>query len=119
MAVVSSSLISCFPGMLLRYFMNDLEMALGALLLLVSLLLLQSTHAVFLLEGLHILESLVARNHLTLVFTKSECIHVAVYRGQGQNVYGMSLNKWITRKLMETCLFLHVVILKYEHQLYF
>ena len=29
MAVVSSSLISCFPGMLLRYFMNGLEMALG------------------------------------------------------------------------------------------
>jgi len=30
MAVVSSSLISSFPGMLLRYFMNDLEMVLGA-----------------------------------------------------------------------------------------
>ena len=30
MAVVSSSLISCFPGTLLRYFMNDLEVVLGA-----------------------------------------------------------------------------------------
>jgi len=28
-AVVSSSLISCFPGMLLRYIMNDMEMVLG------------------------------------------------------------------------------------------
>ena len=50
MAVFWSSLTSCFPGMLLTYFLNDLEIVpVAPLLLLVSPLVLHSTCAVFLL----------------------------------------------------------------------
>jgi uncharacterized membrane protein len=49
MAVFCSSLTSSFPGMLLTYFLNDFEIVPVAQLLLVSLLLLHSTCAVFLL----------------------------------------------------------------------
>jgi len=50
MTVFCSSLTSCFPGMLLTYFLNDLEIVpVAPLLLLVSPLVLHSTCAVFLL----------------------------------------------------------------------
>ena len=49
MAVFCSSLTSCFPSMLLTYFLNDFEIVPVALLLLVSPLFLHSTCAVFLL----------------------------------------------------------------------
>ena len=48
-AVFCSSLTSCFPGMLLTYFLNDSEIVPVSLLLLVSPLFLHSTCAVFLL----------------------------------------------------------------------
>ena len=48
MAAFSSSLTSCFPGILLRYFLNDSETDL-TLLLLVSQLFSHSTWAAFLL----------------------------------------------------------------------
>ena len=53
---VFSSLISCFPGMLLRYYLNDLEMVPVVSLVTLSLLLLPSTCAEFLLWSLYILE---------------------------------------------------------------
>jgi hypothetical protein len=49
MAVLCSYLMSCCGGMLLRYFVSDFEMVPVAVLLLVSLLFLHSTCAVFLL----------------------------------------------------------------------
>jgi hypothetical protein len=49
MAIFCSSLTSCFPGVLLTYFLNDFEIVPVALLLLVSPLFLHSTCAVFLL----------------------------------------------------------------------
>jgi hypothetical protein len=52
MAVFCSSLTSWIPGTLLRYFLNDFEMV--PVLLLVSHLVLRSTCAVFLLQGLYI-----------------------------------------------------------------
>lgn len=57
LAVFCGSLLSCFPGMLFRYFLNYFEMVSVALLLLVSLLFLYSLYAVFLFCGLCILKS--------------------------------------------------------------
>ena len=57
MAVFCSSLTSCFPGMLLTYFLNDLVIDPVATIITVSLLFLHSTCAVFLFWGLYILES--------------------------------------------------------------
>ena len=48
-AVFSSDLTSCFPGKLLKYFLNDFEIFPVLLLLLVSTLFLHSSSAVFLL----------------------------------------------------------------------
>ena len=50
MAVFCSSLTSCFPGMLLTYFLNDFKIVPVLLLLLVSPLFLHSTCAIFLLK---------------------------------------------------------------------
>jgi hypothetical protein len=56
--VFCNSLISCFPGVLLRICLNDFEMVrVAPVLLLVSLLSLQSTCAKFLLWGFYILKS--------------------------------------------------------------
>ena len=48
MAVCCSSLTSCFPGILLMYFLNDFEIVLVAPIILVSPLFLHSTCPVFL-----------------------------------------------------------------------
>ena len=57
MAVFYSSLVSCFSGTLLRYFMNYFDMApVVPYFYLLSLLPLYSTCAVFLLYGFHILK---------------------------------------------------------------
>jgi hypothetical protein len=56
-AIFCTSLILGFPGVLLRYFLNDLKWFLLSLLLLVSLLYFHSTYAVFILEGFYILKS--------------------------------------------------------------
>jgi len=49
MAVFCSSLTSCFPGMLLTYFLNDFEIVPAAPIVIVSHLCLHSTCAAFLL----------------------------------------------------------------------
>ena len=49
MAVFCSSLTSCFPGMLLTYFLNDFEIVPVVPIITVSPLFLHSTRAVFLL----------------------------------------------------------------------
>jgi len=56
MAVFCSSFTSCFTGMLLIYFLNDLICSQSLQLLLVSPLFLPSTIAVFLLSCLYILK---------------------------------------------------------------
>ena len=56
-AVSCSTLMSCFPGMLLRYFLNDFEMVPVALIIIFIALFLHSTCSVFVQQSLYILES--------------------------------------------------------------
>ena len=57
MAVFWSSLTSCFPDILLTYFLNDFEIVPVAPIITGITFVLHSTCAVFLLYGLYILES--------------------------------------------------------------
>jgi hypothetical protein len=77
MACFCSSLISCFPGVLLRYCSNDFEMVpVAPVLLLVSLLSLHSTCPKFLLWGFYILESSFLITFLSPEISSSINIHV-------------------------------------------
>ena len=68
MAVFCSSLISCLPVVLITFFLNHFEVVSVVLLLLSWHLFLDSTLAVFLLQGLYILASTT-----TTIITGSVC----------------------------------------------
>jgi len=74
-AVFCSSLMLCFPGMLLRYFLNDFEMVPVAFIFyLVSLLVIHCTCGMFLLSGICILKSFLASFFITFLSPQIACL---------------------------------------------
>jgi len=74
MAVFCSPLMSCFPVMLLRYFLNDIQTFPAAHVLLVSHLLLHTTRAAFVLYCLYVWESSRFLAWWHFYFLKLRCI---------------------------------------------
>lgn len=81
-AVFCSALVSCFPDMMFRYFLNDFDMVQLSLLLLVSLLFLYSIYVVLLLLRSLGPKSFLTSLLITFLYPEIEALHFHYHRLQ-------------------------------------